>query len=377
MKLAFRIGLAVSLSIALALGTVTIFVDKSEIAGFLNTSNSKLRQFIPTILAGAAISALLGSVLAFALVRRLVSRPVAEMTDMIGEARHGTEVDLSRHVDLGRRDELGTLAREIDEMARSLERTRQVARAHETARRRLEKQLEHTDRLATIGELASGVAHEIGTPLQSITIRTEMLRSKAASPEDVLECADDIKHQVSRAATIVRNMLRFSGRHPQQRSLCDLRAVVENAIELVEAATKKSAVEIVSEIDCNACPATVDERKIEQVITNLILNGIQAMPEGGRVTVGLARDGAQAPAGIENHAAAYFCIYVEDEGTGIPEDVLPHLFDSFFTTKEIDQGTGLGLSIAYRIVREHGGWIDVKTSRGRGSRFSFYLAASG
>lgn len=258
-------------------------------------------------------------------------------------------------------------------MARNLEHARQTAQEQEATRRKMEKQLRHADRLATIGRLASGVAHEIGTPLQSITIRAEMVGQKAGHVEGIPECVNGIKRQSSRVATIVRNLLRFARKQEPQRAPHDLRVVVEHALELVKTAKVKAPVEIVPQLDCESRTAAVDAEQIEQVLTNLVLNSMQAMPEGGTVTVGLEPSHAEPPPDIEERANEYVCIHVQDEGTGIPEDVLPHLFDPFFTTKGVDEGTGLGLSISYGIVREHGGWIDVKTSQGRGSRFSVHL----
>ena len=117
----------------------------------------------------------------------------------------------------------------------------------------------------------------------------------------------------------------------------------------------------------------VDAGQIQQVLTNLIVNAIQATPAGGRVTVGATRKHCRPPAGETAAEGNYCCLTVEDTGQGISEDVRKRLFEPFVTTKEIGQGTGLGLSIAYGIVQEHGGWIGVQSEVGRGSRFQVYL----
>ena len=119
--------------------------------------------------------------------------------------------------------------------------------------------------------------------------------------------------------------------------------------------------------------ASVDPDQIQQVLTNLMVNAIQAMPDGGAVQVAIRRERARPPEDHEADQGDYFCIEVKDEGEGIPQEDLPHLFEPFFTTKEVGEGTGLGLSIAYGIVLEHGGWIDVASQPGQGSRFLAYL----
>ncbi|MFH2002298.1 MAG: ATP-binding protein, partial [Planctomycetota bacterium] len=117
----------------------------------------------------------------------------------------------------------------------------------------------------------------------------------------------------------------------------------------------------------------VDGGQIQQVLTNLIVNAMQAMPRGGDVEVGIQRNQAAPPSVHGDSKGDYLCIYVRDQGEGIPEESIHHIFDPFFTTKEVGQGTGLGLSIAYGIVRENGGWIDVKSEPGKGSLFSVFL----
>jgi len=119
--------------------------------------------------------------------------------------------------------------------------------------------------------------------------------------------------------------------------------------------------------------AKVDAGQIQQVLTNLIVNALQAMPQGGMVEIGIRRERARLPEALESSEGDYLSIYVQDEGEGIPEENMQHLFEPFFTTKDIGKGTGLGLSIAYGIIQEHGGWIEVKSKKGEGSCFSVYL----
>jgi signal transduction histidine kinase len=119
--------------------------------------------------------------------------------------------------------------------------------------------------------------------------------------------------------------------------------------------------------------ALVDAEQIRQALTNLVLNGVQAIGEGGRVQVGLRVERARPPADHGGPETEYACLYVKDDGVGMSKDVLAHIFEPFFTTKRVGEGTGLGLSVTYGIVREHGGWIDVASEPGAGSRFCIYL----
>jgi signal transduction histidine kinase len=343
-----------------------------EIAESLEASHAHISALILRVIGGTTLGLLLSGAVAYVLGTRLVGRPVS---DLIEVARHVGSGDFSHRADESRSDELGTLAREMNAMAANLAQAQEAARDEEEKRLRMQAQLEHADRLATLGQLASGVAHEIGTPLQSITIRAEIIGQTAGHIAGVPDCVRQIQRQSGRVATIVRNLLRFARKQPSRRVPRDLGKIVENTLMLVQTAQTKGPVELVSRLDCDARMATVDEEQIEQVLANLIINGMHAMPSGGKVTVGLERADVEPPPDVEQPADDYVCLSVQDEGTGIPDDVLPHLFDPFFTTKAVGEGTGLGLSISYGIVREHGGWIDVETSRGHGSRFCVYLPA--
>ena len=341
-----------------------------QIAESLDVRNAHVGSLVVRIIAGALLGLALGAVIAYILGRRLIDRPIGSLMQVARRIGRG---EFSRRADEVRGGELGALAREMNEMAANLERAREAGERQEATRKQLEAQLQHADRLATLGQLASGVAHEVGTPLQAITIRAELIAQKAGHIEGTRESVEAIKRQSQRVATIVRNLLRFARKQTPNRAARELGEIARKAISLVETARAPGSIEISARFDPDLPPVDVDEEQIEQVVINLVLNGIQAMPGGGRLTVGVEPGTAQPPADVEAPAEQYLCLYVEDEGGGIPEDVRSHLFEPFFTTKGVDEGTGLGLSIVYGIVREHTGWIDVETEVDRGSRFSVYL----
>lgn len=342
------------------------------IAESLQARNLHVQNLVLQILVGVGVGFILSWALAYVLGRRLVSRPVMEL---IAVARRVGAGDFTQRADEGRGDELGLLAREVNAMAANLAQSAEQARKLIAEQRDMEAHLNHADRLSTLGELASGVAHEIGTPLQSITIRAEIIDQNAGHLDGVKDCVQGIQREANRVAKIVKNLLRFARKQPTERVPTDLQEVVASAVALVQLAKTSNSINVaIADMPPNiACVAAVDPEQIEQVLTNLILNGMQSMDKGGTLRVGIERvDAGNLPA-LANPENEFVCLYVQDEGRGIPEDILPHIFDPFFTTKPINEGTGLGLSVSHGIVREHGGWIQVETSIGEGTRFRVYL----
>jgi two-component system, NtrC family, sensor kinase len=214
------------------------------------------------------------------------------------------------------------------------------------------EQLRHAERLNVLGVLAAGVAHELGTPINVISGSAEMLGDK--------QTARTILAQTDRITAIVQNLLDFARRKkPPKQPVIELDPAVSVAVELLAATARKRGAQIAFTPGAAELVVRANRQEIEQVVSNLILNSIQAMPNGGQVIVGTASDDAQR----------YGTITVADEGDGIAPADLPHIFDPFFTTKDVGEGTGLGLSVTYGIVNELGGTIDVATEVGRGTRF--------
>jgi two-component system NtrC family sensor kinase len=261
------------------------------------------------------------------------------------------------------RDE-GPFLKEERSLLEAIARQMAVIVEHQEAeeeRASLQKQLMRADRLATIGQLAAGVAHELNEPLSSILGFAQLVKKNPGLPD---ETAHDIQKIVAaslHAREIIRKLLLFARQTPTRREPTDLNTVVSDALGLFEHRFKQEGVELV----CSLCPKapeiTADASQLTQVVVNLVVNALQAMPEGGRLTVETdAQDG---------HV---FCI-VEDTGVGMTEDILDRLFVPFFTTKEVNQGTGLGLPVVHGIVTSHGGTIEVKSKPGVGTRFTIRL----
>jgi two-component system NtrC family sensor kinase len=288
----------------------------------------------------------------------LIKRPVDHMRQAIRALGEG---QLPPPIVLDRRDELAELAREVN-----------AASERVAARQRLQ----HADRLRTIGQLASGVAHELGTPLNVVGVRARLIASGEATGAEAQANAEAILEQSGRMTTIVRQLLDYARRQGSQVGLVDLRHVVTGALGMLEPLAQKRGVRI--EVTPSEQPILVraDLTQLQQVVTNVAMNGIQAMTRGGRLRVDVGRGSAAPPAHCAAMADDWAWIRVSDDGPGISREQLPRLFEPFYTTKPVGEGTGLGLAVVQAIVEEHGGWVDVDSEPGRGARFSIYLAAT-
>jgi PAS domain S-box-containing protein len=232
-----------------------------------------------------------------------------------------------------------------------------------TERVRLEEQLQISEKMASIGLLAAGVAHEVNTPLTGISSFTQMLLDGAdpADPRTVL--LEKIERQTFRAAKIVNGLLNLSrpANASSELAQIDLNALIGDVLSLLEHQFEVGSVKLRREL--SAAPVVVlgIEHQLQQVFLNLFLNARDAMPSGGWLSVTTRADGDQAIA------------EVADTGSGIPPEHLSRIYDPFFTTKSIGRGTGLGLAITYGIGREHDGRIRVDSAPGQGTRFTLEL----
>jgi two-component system, NtrC family, sensor kinase len=290
-----------------------------------------------------------------------VGRPVRALE---GKARRIGKGDLGTPLRLPQKDELGELATEINAMCENLAEAHQRIERETAARLAALEQLRHADRLMTVGKLASGVAHELGTPLNVISARAAMIVAPDTTPPETLEYARIIGDASSRMAKIIRQLLAFARRKPAEKALHDLRRLASETLDLLRPIAAKKNVRFALVCDAPEMRINIDGGEIQQALTNLVVNAIQAMGEGGLCEVEIAREPGD-----------HVCVRVRDEGPGIAEDHLPHLFEPFFTTKDVGEGTGLGLSVTHGIVEDHGGWISVESEPKKGSAFSMHLPA--
>jgi signal transduction histidine kinase len=229
-----------------------------------------------------------------------------------------------------------------------------------TRRVELEEQLQISEKMASIGLLAAGVAHEVNTPLTGISSFTQMLL-EGADPEDPrTRLLEKIERQTFRAARIVNGLLSLS-RPPSAAgrdvTAVDINVVLNDVLSLLEHQFQVQHVRVRRDVSATAVPVVGSEQKLQQVFLNLFLNAKDAMPKGGWLSVTTSLKDGKA------------VVEVADTGSGIPSEHLARIYDPFFTTKSIGRGTGLGLSISYGIVREHHGSIECESILGQGTRF--------
>ena len=226
-----------------------------------------------------------------------------------------------------------------------------------TARVQLEEQLRLSEKMASIGLLAAGVAHEVNTPLTGISSFTQMLLEGADPQDPRTRLLEKIERQTFRAAKIVNGLLTLSRPASSDRSTFDLNVVITDVLGLLEHQFETHRIRVRRELTDTPVRVLGLEHKLQQVFLNLFLNARDAMPKGGWLSISTRTDGIRAIA------------EVSDTGSGIPSEYLARIYDPFFTTKAIGQGTGLGLSITYGIVREHEGSIECESGTGQGTRF--------
>lgn len=234
-------------------------------------------------------------------------------------------------------------------------------RQAEQERYRLQGQLRHADRLATIGQLAAGVAHELNEPLGNILGFAQLAEKHPDLPPEVRRDLGKIVATCLHARQIINSLLLFSRQMPPQKAKLNLNAVVEDAMALLEQRCKRSGIAIVRKLAADLPEIVADASQLRQVLVDLAVNAIHAMPEGGMLEVTTqAGDGRVVLA-------------VQDNGVGMSEEVLKKIFVPFFTTKDVNEGTGLGLPVVHGIVTSHGGRIRVQSTPGQGARFEIEL----
>jgi two-component system NtrC family sensor kinase len=225
----------------------------------------------------------------------------------------------------------------------------------------LQDQLRHADRLATIGQLAAGVAHELNEPLGNILGFAQLAKKCPGLPRQADKDIEQIVSASLHAREVIKKLLLSARQMPPEKTHVNLNQVVEDGLYLLETRCNKEGIELVRLLSPDLPEITADPAQLNQVLVNLVVNSVQAMPEGGRLTVQtLVREG---------HAS----LIVEDTGIGMNQEVVKQVFIPFFTTKDVGQGTGLGLPVVHGIVTSHGGSIKVESQVGRGTRFEVRL----
>jgi signal transduction histidine kinase len=332
----------------------------------LGLSMAEVHRSIHTLKKEIAALALLFAVLSFAIVgfgAKILARPVTRLSrTMDGITTHG---DLDR-LDLDyreRRDEIGALQNSFLWM---VQRLRDADQEH----KKTAEVLSQTEKMVSIGRLASGVAHEINNPLGGVILCFRNLieadadasRAGKAKREKLIEAIND---GLQKMKNIVGQLLDFSRMTVTEKAPVDLNELLNRMLVLTRYHAAKKRIEVVSELSADLPKVMLDKNKMTQVFMNIILNALHAMDGGGTLTIRTKFDGGSC------------VVSFEDTGCGIPPGILPNIFDPFFTTKGIGEGTGLGLSVSKGIVEQHGGTLEAESAVGAGSTFRIRLPREG
>jgi len=295
-------------------------------------------------------------------VHRLVYRP---LRDLEAGARRLAAGNLDEHIPVRGADEFGRLAGSFNSMTLALkdatrnleqkvaDRTRELRAAQaETAR---------GEKLASVGLLAAGIAHELNNPLTGVLTFSSLMRKKVPAGSQDAEDLDLVIRETKRCAAIIRRLLDFAREKAPEKKFADLNRLIEETVHLVERPAHLAHIEIRLELDRELPPIWMDSDLVKQVVMNMLVNAQHAIDRDGAITVRTRK------------LAGRVEISIIDTGCGIRPEDLPRIFDPFFTTKGVGKGTGLGLSVSHGIVEAHGGSIEVESAPGAGSTFRVYL----
>jgi two-component system, NtrC family, sensor kinase len=362
--------------------------SSQQVLGVLDThlslarADAQLAQSSRRMLAYTFIALVAISVLSWVFVWRLVGRPLKRLTTGTKELADG---NLGYQLQLSGNDEVGELAASFNRMslqlraaneevvawAKTLEdrveqKTRELKRAHD--------HVLHVEKMATIGKMAAVVAHEINNPLAGILTYAKLVRrwiergeAETSKKADAEQSLDLITAESHRCGELVKNLLTFSRTAPMNVVTTDLDVVVDRGVRLLRHQMEMNGIELHLELAQGLPKIQCDPGQIEQVVLALVMNAIDAMPRGGNLWLSTRFSEASMEVAIE----------VRDDGSGIPPEILPRLFEPFLTTKESGKGVGLGLAVSENIVERHEGRIDVQSELGKGTTFTVTLPLAG
>ena len=312
-------------------------------------------------------------------VHRLVYLP---LRDLESGAQRLSTGNLDQPIPVRSADEFGKLASLFNGMTDALRNSRAELRdwAHTLEQkverrtqelRRAQAETMRGEKLASVGLLASGVAHELNNPLTGILTFSHLVRQKMPDKSADAEDMDLVIRETKRCAAIIKRLLDFAREKLPEKKFTDLNQVIDDTVRIVEQPAHLRDIEIALDLDRTLPPIWIDADQIKQVIMNMLVNAQHAVEEKGSITVSTRR--SQDPRAPATEPKPMVAISIVDTGCGIPEANLRRIFDPFFTSKDVGKGTGLGLSVSHGIVEAHGGLIDVESKVGEGSTFRVFL----
>ena len=330
------------------LGVLDITMSLEEVDRELQGSQMRILAF--AIIAVAAVS-----VIIYLLVNRIVLKPVGQI---VAATKHVAEGDLNYTITLEKRDEIGALAQSFNAMTRRLAET--------------QRQLYLSDKLASVGRLAAGVAHEINNPLTGVLTYSSFLLKRAAGQPEMKADLEVIVRETKRCREIVKGLLDFARQSKPEMCLSNINEAVGRSVRILQNQLERHHIVLQQDLDSHLPPVSIDVDQIQQVLVNLCLNAKDAMAEKGGAL--LLKTSLIHAHGQPGSPAPHDCIQIQvrDSGCGIPAEDLPKIFEPFFTTKG-QNGNGLGLAVAWGIMEKHNGRITVESELGEGTTFKLLL----
>ena len=318
-------------------GYVHVTVSNRDTLSFLK-KNFELRIVVTLLIL------LVGFIITVWLSKRY-TRPIKEL---VTASRRVASGDLDIELEVTEKDEVGQLKESFNQMIRKLREFR-----------RMEQKLREAEHLSTIGELSRSVAHEIRNPLNFISLSIDHLKGHCSG--DTEELLKNIKQEIKRLDSLVENFLQYGKPLRLKPSRVNVVALVEDTLSLIMAKAERAGIKIVRNYPGDPALLELDAELIKTCLFNALVNAIDAMKEGGTLTVEVSRDDARKSVSIS----------ITDTGEGIEETLLPKVFEPFFTTKQ--QGLGLGLAMTRKVIDEHGGQVSIESKKGKGTKVTFVL----
>ncbi|HWI82852.1 sensor histidine kinase [Ramlibacter sp.] len=353
-----------------------------DITYSMDAINKQLRAHVINMIAVSIGFILLVSLSVGWLLHRMIYVP---LRDLEKGAKRLASGNFDSPIPVRGDDEFGSLARSTNAMMGAVKKSHEdleqwVEKLEEKVKERTEElrlaeaEVARGEKLASIGQLAAGIAHELNNPLTGVLTFTTLLRKKMPEGSADAEDLDLVIRETKRCASIIRRLLDFAREKTPEKALVDVNQLIEDTVRFVERSAALQQIEIVTDLDPELPPLSVDADLIKQVLMNILVNAQQAIEGPGRITARSRLLPARRFAGAGAPSPAVQ-IEITDTGCGIPAANLQRIFDPFFTSKEVGKGTGLGLSVSYGIVRSHGGEIEVESTVGEGSTFRVLLPA--
>ena len=314
---------------------------------------------------GLAISCILISLIFWLSINRLLIKPLNEMVNIMKKVE---QKDLSVRIDSDRNDEFGFLSRSFNNMIISLEESKKELETFHL------QQIEKASKLASLGEIISSIAHEIKNPLTGINCAVQLVYNNLREDNTQKPVVAEVLNQIGRLDRFVKDLLSYAKPTPLQFVPFQIKESLKIVLFFVHSEAKKKHIEINTFSEDNIPGILMDPNQMQQVFLNIIINAMDSMPQGGTLTISVAvKDYREVSGKIKEPAIAdkWLAVSFEDNGTGISQDDIEHIFEPFYSKKT--KGTGLGLSISQKIVHNHRGEIFVDSTPGKGTLFTVYL----